>query len=527
MSTSVKTCDRCGGELADESKTGLCPTCTASLLSSEQITLADPNLRVDTPAPIFNPPPSGARVQYLGDYELVQEIGRGGMGVVYRARQLSLNRMVALKMILRGQYASAAEVDRFRIEAQAAARLNHPNIVGIHEVGQHEGYHYFSMQLVDGSSLAQLIQAGQWAPDDGKAAARLLAKIALAVHYAHEQGILHRDLKPGNILIDPRGEPHVADFGLARPLSGDSELTVDGAVMGTPSFMAPEQASGKVRQLTRGADIYSLGAILYYLLTGRPPFVAQSVLDILAQVLEGEAMLPRTINPRVARDLERICLRCLEKAPARRYASAAALAQDLEQFLQGEPVAVPSRGLLPRFHQWARQHPALLARLLGLTLCASIAQFNYQLTHLVPLLLHGKVMSVLAIWAAVSVFCDWGLQQPRWAQRVRLLWASADVLLLTALLYIDLALESPLVTLYPVLIAASGLWFQVGLVAQVTVLSAFGYSFLVLNHSWQHGPLEHPNWHLIFLVGLASAGSSVAYLVHRVRVLSRFHESRP
>ncbi len=253
----------------------------------------------------------GTGEHYFGDYELLEEIARGGMGVVYKARQVSLNRVVAVKMILTGQFASEAEVNRFRSEAQAAASLNHRNIVGIYEVGEHQGHHYYSMPFLEGRNLAQLVESGQWRPGDGTEAARLVAKIARAVQYAHDAGIVHRDLKPGNILLGPDGEPRVTDFGLAKQVRGKAHLTLTGHLMGTPSFMAPEQARGRSGECSPATDIYSLGAVLYYLLTGRPPFVADSALDALLLVLEGEAVLPRRINPLVSGPLEYICLRCL------------------------------------------------------------------------------------------------------------------------------------------------------------------------------------------------------------------------
>src|SRR5664279_50962 len=369
----------------------------------------------------------------FADYELLGEIARGGMGVVYKARQISLNRLVALKMILAGQFAGEVEVKRFHAEAEAAANLNHRNIVGIYEVGLSEGQHYFSMQYIEGRSLAQLEADGPWRAGAGKEAAQLVAKVARAVQYAHDRGILHRDLKPANILLDADGEPHVSDFGLARRIGADSSLTMEGTVLGTPSFMAPEQAAGKTKELSAAADIYSLGAILYFLLTGRPPFVAASPLDTLVQVLEGEVIVPRVINPRVARDLEQICLRCLEKSPDRRYAAAATLAEDLERFVRDEPVQARPPGLRPLLLHWMRRQPALVSRLVGLGICVVVAQVTYLYHPSVTLAQHVRIVSMLGIWALLSVICQWALERERGKNLVPFVWVAVDTVCLTAI----------------------------------------------------------------------------------------------
>jgi WD40 repeat protein/HEAT repeat protein len=316
-------------------------------------------------------PPLGT-IKYFGDYELLEEIARGGMGVVYRAKQVSLNRVVAVKLILAGEFAGSRDVRRFKAEAEAAANLDHPNILPIYEVGEHQGHQYFSMKLVPGGSLAQKVAQSPSIAMRGLVA--LLSKVCHAVHFAHQRGILHRDLKPSNILLDADGTPYVTDFGLAKKVDADSKLTQSGALVGTPSYMPPEQARGEKR-VTTAADVYSLGAILYELLTGRPPFRADTVLDTVLQVIEREPDHPRAVNPAADRDLSVIALKCLNKDPNRRYPSAAALADDLDRWANGEPILARPTPAWEKGWKWARRHPAAAALLAtcALSLAAGVA----------------------------------------------------------------------------------------------------------------------------------------------------------
>jgi WD40 repeat protein/predicted Ser/Thr protein kinase len=293
----------------------------------------------------------------FGDYELLEEIARGGMGVVYKARQISLDRIVAVKMIL-GGLSTREFVQRFRSEASASASLRHPNIVAIHEVGVCEGEHFLAMDFVDGPNLAQLTAQRSVTPME---AARYLELIAKAIHYAHERNILHRDLKPANVLIDSDGQPHITDFGLAKRLEADTDLTLSGQVLGSPNYISPEQAAGKRGAIGRRSDIYSLGAILYFLLTGRAPFQGQSLTEILHSVTNNEPVAPRLLAPEVPRDLETICRKCLEKEPSRRYATAQALADDLGRFLAHEPILARRITPAARSWRWCRRKPALAA----------------------------------------------------------------------------------------------------------------------------------------------------------------------
>ena len=336
--TTQSKCAICDEPLAAQAIDGLCLRCLARLGFAAE---------------------AGTQVlSTLGDYELISEISRGGMGVIYRARQRRLNRLVALKVVLHGPFSSPEFVRRFQTEAEAAASLKHPHIVPVYEVGESGGHHYLSMEFIEGVNFAELVRDQPLPPER---AAGYLEKIARAVQYAHERGVLHRDLKPSNILLDPFDQPRVTDFGLAKLAHRDTEITAAGQVFGSPSHMPPEQAAGRFSESTPASDVYSLGSILYQLLTGRPPFQGETLQDILLQVQTVEPIAPRRLRPSIPASLETICLKCLHKDPARRYHSAAALADDLNAFLDGRPIQARPSGAGERLWLWSRRRPVLAA----------------------------------------------------------------------------------------------------------------------------------------------------------------------
>src|SRR5438876_7533325 len=332
ITTGKRFCRKCGAAIPPDSPQHSCGAC----LLESGLGPVEPEREVNVDLG------SSPMLMDFGDYELLEQIGRGGQGVVFRARQKSLNRIVALKVIGLGHWATEAHLKRFRLEAEAAASLEHPGIVPIHEVGEREGQCYFSMKFVEGGQLDEVFKHE---PLSIRRAVELVAKVARTVHYAHEHGILHRDIKPGNILLDQHGEPHLTDFGLARLVEADSTVTGTLDVLGTPSYMAPEQAAGNNTEISRNTDVYELGAVLYQLLTGHPPFAGGTTYETVKLLLETEPRPPRQLNPKVDRDLSTICLKCLEKDPKRRYASALSLAEDLEHWLKHEPILARHAGI--------------------------------------------------------------------------------------------------------------------------------------------------------------------------------------
>jgi len=371
----IRVCRKCGAKIFSDAPRGLCTACaleTALGIFADPVAAGDlsavASAKADGGGSAENVQTNNAHASpdskttthiakvlgELGDYELLEEIGRGGQGVVFRARQKSLNRTVALKIIGLGQWASKAHVKRFRLEAEAAARLDHPCIVPIYEVGEGDGSCYFSMKFVEGGQLDEAVRR---TPMPMRQAAELMAKVARTVHYAHEHSILHRDIKPGNILLDANGEPHLTDFGLARLVESESSVTHTLEVMGTPSYMAPEQAMGNNAAVTKVTDVYGLGAVLYQLLTGHPPFAGGTTYETIKLVLETEPRQLRLWNRKIDRDLSTICLKCLEKDPKRRYSSALALAEDLERWLRHEPIRARHTGVFTRGKKWVRRNP--------------------------------------------------------------------------------------------------------------------------------------------------------------------------
>jgi TolB-like protein/Tfp pilus assembly protein PilF len=372
MAQLLRICKKCRTAILIDEPEGLCAACvleTSLGMLHDAVSSA-----------------GGAEVpEELGDYALIEEIGRGGQGLVYRARQKSLNRTVALKVIGLGRWATKAHIKRFRLEAEAAASLDHPCIVPIHEIGESDGSCYFSMQLIEGRRLDDVVKSK---PMSNRRAAELIIKLARTIHYAHKRGILHRDIKPGNILIDGDGEPHLTDFGLARLI--ERESTITGTMveaLGTPSYMAPEQAAGDAAHLTSATDVHGLGAVFYHLLTGHPPFVGGTIYETARLVLETEPRQPRLLNPKVDRDLSTICLKCLEKDPKRRYPSALTLAEDLEHWLKHEPIRARRAGIFTRGKKWVERKPAtagLVASLIGLAAAVGVIVVFVWKSEVIP-----------------------------------------------------------------------------------------------------------------------------------------------
>lgn len=458
----------------------------------------------------------------FGDFELLEEIGRGGMGVVYRARQLSLNRSVAIKMMLRGLHASPAEMDRFRAEAAAVARLEHAAIIPVYEIGEFEGRDYFCMKYVKGQTLSARLASGPLPPRE---AARILAVVARAIHYAHRRGILHRDLKPSNILLDEHDQPHVMDFGLAKHVKDPASLTRTGAVLGTPAYMAPEQAAGARGQVGPGSDVYSLGSILYHMLTGRPPFQAASPVDTVLLVLEQDPVPPRLLNPNADRDLEMIAIRCLQKPADLRYSSAAALADDLEAFLKDEPISARSGRLtqvLVRFfrethHATVLENWGLLWMWHSLALLTVCALTNAMQWYGFRDRWYYIGLWTVALWTWAGVF--WRLRRRvgpvTFVERqIAHVWA-ASMAAIGLLFFVEIQLEMDVLSLSPVLGLIAGMVF----VVKAGILSGSFYAQATALFITALAMARFPDYgHLIFGVVSAACFFFPGLKYHRQRV---------
>ena len=458
-----------------------------------------------------------------GDYELLEEIGRGGMGVVYRANQLSLQRTVAVKMILRGQLASTADHERFQAEAESAAKLDHSGIVPVYEVGQLEGHPYFSMKYVSGVTLAEMLANG---PLPARESARLMSQVSHAIHFAHESGVLHRDLKPSNILIDDGGQPHVTDFGLAKQTHA-ATLTRTGAILGTPSYMSPEQAAGERTQVGPSSDVYSLGSVLYHLLTGRPPFQAATPFDIMVMLREQDVVPPRIVNPSVNRDLEMIALRCLQKPADLRYATAADLAADLDAFLRDEPIAARSGRFAEVLGRFFREtHHATVLENWGLlwmwhSLALLIASLLTNALHEIGFNDRWYYIALwtagLGTWAAVFWWLRRRMGPVTFVERqIAHVWA-ASMLAIGLLFYIEIMLNLPVLALSPVVGLIAGMVF----VVKAGILSGSFYFQAAVMFVTAFGMARFPRvGHLIFGVAAASCFFFPGLKYYRQRVRS-------
>lgn len=462
-------------------------------------------------------------------YELLEEIGRGGMGVVYKARQLQFDRIVAVKMIRLGQFASPAEIQRFAKEAEAIARLQHPGVVPVYECGSHLGEQFFTMEFVAGQRLDRYLQSSDHSMSE---LLEIFQDVCEAVAYCHHRGILHRDLKPSNILLDERGIAKVADFGLAKYLGSESELTRTGDVMGTPGYMAPELAEGDRASIAATVDVYSLGAILYHLLTGRPPLNLENtnLFGALQLVKEHDLVPPREWNRRVPRDLETICLKCLEFRPADRYPTARELADDLTRYLTGEPIHARPLTVPRRLARWARKQPTLAVTWLSLT-----AFYSYHLLFHYWLQpggttdrFHRAATVVVAVWAVGAAFFQ------RWMRRDPLSalpiygWATLEVVAITAFLFETDGSMSPLSVVYLLLVAASVLRARTRLVLYVTTLCLFSYLIHVQRTIRLPAIPDTPTtlW-IPFAINLVLVGLIQYFSLRRsVSVLSRFRPFR-
>ncbi len=465
-----------------------------------------------------NEPSSDKLPPSLPGYQLLRELGRGGMGVVFKARQHAPQRIVAVKMILAGEFASAQEVERFRAEAQAAANLSHSGIVPIYEVGHHQGRHFFSMGYIEGESLAAVIGRQVWSPEK---IAQLVLKIAEAMAHAHAAGIVHRDLKPSNILLDPQGEPRVTDFGLAKRLGEDSEMTYSGQILGSPGYMAPEQAAGRRHEISAATDIYGLGAILYALITGRPPFETKNLLEAIDQICTSSVTPPRKLVRTCPKPLETICMKCLHKSPGARYRSMQAVAADLQAFLNHEPIQARPLSVGERIVFWARRKPGLAST------WGAVALFF--LYHLVSSYVIQDERSAQGFFRVASVgfalaFAGGGwffqrLYEKPSRRKVAIYgWMTWNLTLLTGLLFLTIGAASPLSLIYLLLVAVSATLYEKGLVGYTMTVAAAGYLLhVVMGLTIRPGTAVDFHQSVCMLLSIVVLGMIQYFVVRRIR----------
>lgn len=429
----------------------------------------------------------GIGIHHCGDYELLEEIARGGMGVVFRAKDRKLDRIVAVKMILDRNLASEKEVARFSTEARAAAHLSHPGIVPVHDVGEQDGHHYYAMGYVPGPTLADKLENGPLPTDEGL---EILMQIADAVHYAHTQGVVHRDLKPSNILMGDNDQPRIVDFGLAKRADHSSQLTIAGQIMGTPGYMAPEQAAGKAGKAGPEVDVYALGALLYHVLTGHSPFY-QSI-DVLSAVLEQDPTPPRVLDRRIRRDLSNICMKCLTRSPEKRYDSAKQLKEELQRFISGEPVIAGSSGVVAAIASWVRRQPRFAVTVIG----ASV----FYAYHWVPYLLgepgisrrfHTHTTILVLVWCLAAWIYQRLVLKPNPHPWLPYVWLTTDTLLLSwFLMSAAKGAHSSLVAIYFGLVAGAALWFKESVVKIAAIVVTVCYVVVVLYSNYCFPEME-------------------------------------
>jgi len=461
----------------------------------------------------------------FGQYDILEELGRGGMGVVYKAVQKDLDRFVSIKMILSSRLLSWKNVARFEVEAKAAASVRHPNIVGVYESGKIHSQYYIAMEYIEGESLAEKLKKNRLQPRE---ATQVLVSVASAVGHLHSRGMIHLDLKPSNILMDGEGQPYVTDFGLARGLGADVSGKSGGLVSGTPCYMAPEQARGDRTEIGPCSDVYGLGAILYELLTGQPPFKKDDPLETLLEVVEGEPKPLEKLVPDIPNPIARICRRCIEKCPENRYPSVGELIDDLERFLAGDVVESASPGIDAWCRCWVRREPALSSHLIVLALFYGIELAWYHIFKIRTASYHYTLMAILTLWGISMPFFQRLLRKRRLQKFASFAWAGSDVLFLTAALLNSTGVTSYLLILYPILIAASGLWFQSSLVWFVTGVCLASYSFLIFYASFfQAAEQLSFDRYTIFLQALFSIGFLVSLLVRRVELLMGYCRGEP